>query len=73
MRCNDMLPALSKIGVSPFQVWECSASNCDKKFAVIDGVAFPARGPGEEQVRLFFFCCWSCYLSAMPKEALWRA
>lgn len=73
MRCSEIIPALSKVGINAFQVWECSSPGCDKKFAVLDAVAHPGRHPTEDRVRLFFFCSDACYLSILPPEACYQA
>jgi hypothetical protein len=49
---------------------ECAV--CPRQFAVKDGVAFPAVSKTGEPI-VAAFCCFACYLGAMPPEKLWRA
>jgi hypothetical protein len=57
-------------GYSPTVVIECAV--CPKQFAAKDGVAFPATN-AEGQPIMAAFCCYGCYLGAMPVQKLWRA
>jgi hypothetical protein len=37
-----------------------------------DGVAFPAKNKDGLPI-MAAFCCFACYLAAMPAQILWRA
>lgn len=66
MRSTEPLQYLPQMGISPLQVRECALTGCTNVFQVINGVAFAGRAEGQTEVHMHFFCCYECYLSAIP-------
>ncbi len=69
MRAHEAMLYLPFRGIDSRTRTTCSASQCDNKFIVANGYAFPGTSGGED-VHIFFFCSEECYLNAVPITAM---
>jgi hypothetical protein len=67
---NDPAVYMRLRGYPETVVIECAV--CPKQFAANEGVAFPAKNKDGQPI-IAAFCCFACYLAAMPVQILWRA
>jgi hypothetical protein len=70
MHLNDPATYMKMRGYKSDILIECAV--CPTKFEAHQGVAFPARSRDGTAI-MAAFCCYACYLGAMPTEQLWRA
>jgi hypothetical protein len=67
---NDPAVYMRLRGYSETVVIECAC--CPKQFPAKDGVAFPARNK-DGAIVMAAFCCFACYLDALPAQNMGRA
>jgi hypothetical protein len=72
MRLTDANLYLTRRGLPPQLEIEC-AGNCTNRFALVDGLAWPAKPPDAETPVMIFFCSAACLLAAMPPNCCGQA